>query len=338
MLADRTTLRVGGPADTWITCGTEDELVAEVLRADRDGVPVLLLGGGSNLLVSDEGFRGTVIEIATAGTEALDNGDEVRLTLAAGEPWDDVVSRVVAHGWTGIEALSGIPGLAGATPVQNVGAYGQDVSGVLVRVRALDRRTGEVRELAAGECGLGYRSSRFKRERGGWVVLSVTMDLGTSGSGRVRYPELARSLGVPVGGEAPVAAIRGSVLSLRTRKGMVVNVDDPDTWSAGSFFTNPVVPASVADALPSDCPRYPAEDGVKLSAAWLIQQAGCGPGFAVSPQARAAISSKHTLALTNRGGATAADLVELAREVRRRVERTFGIPLEPEPVLVGLTL
>ena len=338
VLADRTTLRVGGPADSWIIARTEDELVDAVRRADRDGTPVLLLGGGSNLLVADEGFGGIVVEIANRGTDAQVNGDTVRLALAAGEPWDDVVSSVVAHGWTGIEALSGIPGLAGATPVQNVGAYGQDVASVVVGVRALDRRSGQVRELTADDCSFGYRTSRFKRERDGWVVLSVTMDLGTSGMSRVRYPELARSLGVAVDAEAPVAAIRGAVLALRTRKGMVVDADDPDTWSAGSFFTNPIVPATVADALPSDCPRYPAAEGVKLSAAWLIQQSGCGPGFALSPESRAAISSKHTLALTNRGGATAADLVELAREVRRRVERTFGIPLEPEPVLVGLTL
>lgn len=337
-LAERTTLRVGGPASDWVVATTEDELVAAVRRCDADGVPVLLLGGGSNLLVADSGFAGTVIEIATAGVAAEPDGDLVRVTLAAGEPWDDIVSRAVSRGWSGIEALSGIPGRAGATPVQNVGAYGQDVSQVVTAVRALDRASGQVVELDRDGCGFGYRASAFKREAGRWVVLAVTMQLRTDGRGAVRYAELAQALGVPVGADADVGAIRGAVLALRARKGMVLSADDPDTWSAGSFFTNPVVTDATAAAIPADCPRYPADGGVKLSAAWLIENAGIAKGFAVSPGSRAAISGKHTLALSNRGGASAADVVDLARTVRDRVQSRFGIELAAEPVLVGLTL
>jgi len=337
-LADCTTLRVGGPADDWVVATTEDDLVAAVRAGDSTGTPLLLLGGGSNLVVADAGFAGTVVQVATRGVDAEPVDGGVRVTLAAGEPWDDVVSRAVARGWAGIEALSGIPGLAGATPVQNVGAYGQDVSQVISGVRALDRASGEVVELTAAQCGFGYRTSAFKREPARWVVLSVTMLLGDGGRGTVRYAELASALGVPVGGDADVTAIRGAVLSLRARKGMVLDAADHDTWSAGSFFTNPVVAADVAAGIPAECPRYPAEAGVKLSAAWLIEQAGIGRGYALAPDAPAAISGKHTLALTNRGRARADDLVALAREVRERVQARFGIVLVPEPVLVGLTL
>jgi UDP-N-acetylmuramate dehydrogenase len=338
VLADHTTLRVGGAASAWFVASTDDELVGEVRRCDQSGVPVLLVGGGSNLLVSDAGFPGAVIEVATTGVAATDLGDSVRVELAAGESWDDIVSRSVARGWTGIEALSGIPGRVGATPVQNVGAYGQDVSQVIASVRVLDRSSGEVRELDREGCGFGYRTSLFKREAGRWVVLSVSMVLGTSGRGVVRYRELAESLGVAVGDEVDVAAIRGATLALRARKGMVLDPGDHDTWSAGSFFTNPVVSPDVAAGIPPECPRYPAEDGVKLSAAWLIEHAGMTKGFALSESAPAAISHKHTLALTNRGGATAADLVDLARTIRDRVRDRFAIDLRPEPVLVGLTL
>lgn len=338
LLADHTTFRVGGPADAWITATTEADLVDAILRCERDNVPVLLVGGGSNLLVADDGFRGTVVEVAVPGVDAEDRGDSVSVTLAAGEVWDDVVSRAVARGWTGIEALSGIPGRVGATPVQNVGAYGQEIAQVVTSVRALDRSTATVTDLGVDECGFGYRTSRFKQERDRWVVLSVTMDLGVSGQGPVRYLELAQALGVEVGGQAPVGAIRGAVLGLRARKGMVVTPDDPDTWSAGSFFTNPIVSDETAAAIPAACPRYPAAAGVKLSAAWLIEQAGISRGFGLTDDAPAAISGKHTLALTNRGSARAADVVDLARVVRLQVQQAFGITLEPEPVLVGLSL
>ena len=336
-LAERTTLRVGGPAADWIVADSEDALVEAVLRCDRDGTPVLLLGGGSNLLVGDQGFPGTVVDVAGRGIEADEDGDAVRLTAQAGEPWDDLVSQVVAHGWVGLEALSGIPGRVGATPVQNVGAYGQEVADTIVAVRALDRSSGRVRDLTPAECGFGYRTSVFKREPGRWVVLAVTWSLATVGHGPVRYGDLAQALGVAVGEEAPVAAVRGAVLALRARKGMVVRPDDPDTWSAGSFFTNPVLAEAAAAALPPACPRYPSATGVKVSAAWLIEHAGIERGFAL-PGSRASISTKHTLALTNRGGATAAEVVDLAREVQQRVRSAFGIDLAPEPVLVGLTL
>jgi UDP-N-acetylmuramate dehydrogenase len=336
-LADHTTLRVGGPADDWILAETEDQLVEAVRACDRDGTPVLLVGGGSNLLVADEGFRGTVVEIATRGVEAQDHGDRVVLRLAAGETWDDIVSRAVARGWGGIEALSGIPGRVGATPVQNVGAYGAEIADVLVGVRVLDRATGQVADLGPQDCAFGYRTSAFKQQPGRWVVLEVTAQLRTSGQGVVRYAELARALGVAPQGRAPVAAIRGAVLSLRSRKGMVLAPDDPDTWSAGSFFTNPVLDEAAAAALPEACPRYPAPAGVKVSAAWLIEQAGIDKGYAL-PGSRAALSGKHTLALTNRGGATAAEIIALARAVRSAVQDRFAIDLVPEPVLVGLTL
>jgi UDP-N-acetylmuramate dehydrogenase len=336
-LAERTTLRVGGPSDAWVAATTEDQLVEAVRSCDREGTPVLLVGGGSNLLVADEGFRGTVVEVATRGLEAQDHGDRVVVRLAAGEPWDDIVSRAVARGWAGIEALSGIPGRVGATPVQNVGAYGAEIADVLVGVRALDRAAGEVTDLSAEDCAFGYRTSVFKRHPGRWVVLQVTLELATDGDGTVRYAELARALGVATGERAPVGAIRGAVLGLRSRKGMVLSADDPDTWSAGSFFTNPVLDEAAAAVLPAQCPRYPAADGVKVSAAWLIEHAGVERGYAL-PGSQAAISTKHTLALTNRGGATAAEVVDLARAVRAAVLDRFAIELAPEPVLVGLTL
>lgn len=338
-LAGRTTLRVGGPAADWVVVDDEEALTGQVIRCDAAGIPVLLLGGGSNLLVGDDGFPGTVIDIATTGVAVAESGDgRVRLTLAAGEVWDDVVARTVAQGWSGIEALSGIPGRVGATPIQNVGAYGQDVSQVIESVRVLDRLSGTVIDLVATDCGFGYRSSVFKAQPHRWVVLGITIVLQANGVGAVRYPELARELGVAVEATAPVGAVRAAVLALRSRKGMVLAADDPDTWSAGSFFTNPVLGPAEAAALPSACPRFPSDHGTKVSAAWLIEHAGMGPGFALAPDAPAAISGRHALALTNRGTATASDILALAREVRRRVEATFGVELTPEPTLVGCSL
>lgn len=339
ILAEHTTLRVGGAADSWVVAGSDADLCDVVRQCDAEGVPVLLLGGGSNLLVSDDGFRGQVVQVATRGRDVPEEtADSVLIRLAAGEVWDDVVAWTVSRGLAGIEALSGIPGLVGATPVQNVGAYGQDVGQVIVRVEALDRSTGEVVAISGADCGFGYRTSRFKAEPDRWVILGVTMRLGTSDTGRIAYPELARELDVAVGAPAPVPAIRDAVLRLRGRKGMVLVGHDHDTWSAGSFFTNPIVSAHMAAAVPEDCPRYPADSGVKLSAAWLIAHAGIEPGFGLRPDAPARISGRHTLALTNRGGATAEDLLELARAVRDRVRDTFGITLEPEPRLVNCSL
>jgi UDP-N-acetylmuramate dehydrogenase len=329
-----TTLRVGGPADDWVTAQDEAQALECVRAADAAATPILVIGGGSNLLVSDDGFRGTALEVAWAGRTIDLAGDDVLLSLAAGEAWDDVVAQCVAEGWAGIEGLSGIPGRAGATPIQNVGAYGQDVSQVTHSVRVLDRRSGEVATIGADDCGFGYRTSAFKREPGRWLVLEVHLRLQCSSSGIVRYAELARALGVEVGDEAPIAAIRDAVLALRAAKGMVLDDADHDTWSAGSFFTNPVVAEDVAALLPVTCPRYPAASGVKVSAAWLIEHSGVSKGFRIDPGSGAAISSKHTLALVNAGGARARDLLALAAAVRERVHTAFGIDLHIEPTVI----
>lgn len=334
-LAELTTFRIGGPIGTLVVAATELDLIEAVRTADSAGAPVLLIGGGSNLLCSDSGFAGTVIAIRTRGIDVVETGTAVRLTIAAGESWDALVVRAVGHGWSGIEALSGIPGLVGATPVQNVGAYGQDISQVIREVRAWDRVSSSLVTLTSGMCEFGYRSSLFKREPGRYVVLEVVIELTTGNRGAVEYSQLARQLDVNVGDEVPLARIREAVLALRREKGMVLDDDDTDTWSAGSFFTNPIVDNVSAATVPSECPRYPSESGVKLSAAWLIENAGIERGFRVSDAARARVSTKHTLALTNTGGATAAEIRELADVIRRRVLEVFGIELVPEPQSAG---
>jgi UDP-N-acetylmuramate dehydrogenase len=338
-LRDLTTLRVGGPADDLVTAGTEAELVEAVSRADADGTPLLVLAGGSNVVVSDEGFRGTVVLVATRGVdEATDACSGATVTVAAGEPWDDVVATAVGKGWVGIEALSGIPGSTGATPIQNVGAYGQEVAQTVAQVRTWDREEGRLRTFAAADCGFGYRTSRFKAEPGRYVVLDVTFQLPTGDLGApVGYAELARTLGIEVGARAPMTEVRDAVLALRRTKGMVLDPADHDTWSAGSFFTNPLV--SPGD-LPEGAPAWPQPDDpegsrVKTSAAWLIERAGYAKGYGAG---RARLSTKHTLALTNRGDATAADLLALAAEIRDGVRERFGIDLVNEPVLVGCAL
>jgi UDP-N-acetylmuramate dehydrogenase len=319
---------------------TAEELVAAVRNADAAGEPVLLLGGGSNLLVADAGFPGTVVRIATEGLVVRRAGSDVLLQVAAGAPWDALVDRAMAEGWSGLEALSGIPGSVGATPIQNVGAYGAEVAQLLAGLTVLDRRTGRVATMAPTEAGFGYRTSVLKRTPDRWVVLDVSFRLRVDpASAPIRYAELAARLDVPVGARAPAGDVRAAVLALRRGKGMVLDASDHDTWSAGSFFTNPVLPADRATALPDAAPRFAQPDGtVKTSAAWLITQAGFDRGFAVRPGAPASLSTKHALALTNRGGAGAEDLLELARVVRDRVAERFGIVLEPEPVLVGCTL
>lgn len=336
--ADHTTLRVGGSAAAWVVARDEDAVVAEVTRADAAGEIVWVVGGGSNLLVSDDGVGGRVVEVATAGIEPSVSDDAVTVQVAAGEAWDDLVHLAVDEGWAGIEAMSGIPGRVGATPVQNVGAYGQEVSGVLRDLHALDRRTGEVVTLTREQCGFGYRRSALKADPSRWVVLSVTLRLQRAQAGTVRYAELARTLGVDLHGSAAIAAIRDAVLHLRRAKGMVLDEADCDTWSAGSFFTNPVVPEVVASTISEECPRYPSDAGTKLSAAWLIERAGVHRGFSLTTPPRAGVSSKHTLALTNRGTASASDLLDLARHIRRRVDEAFGIRLEPEVRLLGCAL
>jgi UDP-N-acetylmuramate dehydrogenase len=340
LLRDHTTLRLGGPARDWVEATTEREVVDAVRRLDAAGEPVLVLAGGSNLVVADEGFDGTVVKVATSGI-APDSDDPddlaclgaVTVTVAAGETWDALVARAVDAGWVGIEALSGIPGSVGATPIQNVGAYGQEVSETLASVRTWDREQGRLRTFAAADCGFGYRTSRFKEEPGRFVVLDVTFLLKQGSLGApVRYAELAATLGVEQGERAPLADVRAAVLKLRSGKGMVLDPEDHDTWSAGSFFTNPVVDAA---EVPEGAPAWPQEGGVKVSAAWLIERAGFDKGYGGG---RLRLSTKHTLALTNRGGATTGELLALAREIRDGVEARFGIRLVNEPVLVGCTL
>ncbi|MCU1673588.1 MAG: UDP-N-acetylmuramate dehydrogenase [Frankiales bacterium] len=325
-LAPLTTLRLGGPAQTLVTAYDEDEVVEAVRSAPG---PLLVLGGGSNVVLPDEGFAGTVVRVAARGLGVRRDGDQVLVDASAGEDWDALVASTVADGLAGFECLSGIPGLVGGTPVQNVGAYGQDVAQTTVQVRAYDRGTDQVVELT--NLGFAYRWSRFKAELDRFVVLGVTYRLRDDPlGGPVRYPELARSLGVEVGAQVPLADVRDAVLALRRSKGMVLDAADPDTRSAGSFFTNPLLdPADV----PAGAPAYPEPDGrVKVSAAWLIEQAGFGKGAFDGP---VGISSKHTLALVNRGGGTTADLLRVARAVRDGVRERFGVDLVPEPVLVA---
>ncbi len=341
LLGDHTTLRLGGPAGRWVTATTEAELIAAVAAADDAGEPVLVLGGGSNVVVADHGFPGVVVEVATTGVVPdVEDGAAcggVMVTVAAGENWDALVATAVARGWVGVEALSGIPGAVGATPIQNVGAYGQEVSQTVASVRAWDRLLGRVHTFANDDCGFGYRHSRFKADPGRYVVLDVTFQLAQGALGTpVGYAELARTLGVEVGERAPLAEVRAAVLGLRSGKGMVLDPGDHDTWSAGSFFTNPVVDAA---AVPEGAPTWPQPDGlVKTSAAWLIEHAGFSKGHGLDRGAPVSLSTKHTLALTNRGGASTADLLALAREIRDGVETAYGIRLVNEPVLVGCEL
>ncbi|MGV8910500.1 MAG: UDP-N-acetylmuramate dehydrogenase [Propionicimonas sp.] len=339
-LAAHTTLRVGGPARTWLEPETEAELIDLVEAADAAGEPLLILGGGSNVLVADAGFEGTVIHtgrLRGIHTEDVAACSGAFINVAAGVPWDDFVAETISRRQVGIEALSGIPGLVGATPIQNVGAYGQDVGQTIARVRVHDRLVHRIVTRSAIECHFGYRSSLFKAIPNRFVVLSVSFQfrLGPL-SEPVRYAELARTLGVEPGARAPLGEVRQAVLELRRGKGMVLNADDHDTWSAGSFFTNPLVTTGVAASLPAEAPRFPQQDGqVKTSAAWLIEHAGFSRGYG---SGLARLSTKHALALTNRGGASAADLIELARQVRDGVEQAYGIRLLAEPVLIGATL
>ena len=343
-LSSLTTLRVGGPAGRFVVANSTDQLVDVVSRADADGTPVLLVGGGSNLVVDDSGFDGLVVQIATRGItqESVDYCGGAELKVAAGEPWDGFVAEAVRSGWIGIEALSGIPGSTGATPVQNVGAYGQEVASSVATVRTWDRAERRIRTLAGAECDFGYRDSLFKRERfrrgPRYVVLEVGFQLVVADrSEPVKYAELARTLGVVIGDRVPLADVRTAVLGLRRGKGMVLDDADHDTWSAGSFFTNPLLPAEDAARLPVEAPRWPAADGrVKTSAAWLIDHAGYAKGYGLPGPA--SLSSKHTLALTNRGSATAADVLALAREVRDGVQAAFGVVLVAEPELVNCAL
>lgn len=400
-LASLTTLRVGGVPARLVAPADEAALVQAALEVWSSDEPWLLLGGGSNTVAADVGFDGTVIHVITRGIEVLDAGPDadsgpvadavpdadaapvvdtdaapagrpVRIRVQAGEPWDDLVARTVANGWAGIEALSGIPGTSGAAPVQNIGAYGQELASSLVAIDFLDYETGEVEHLVAAELSLGYRTSVLKQGRRG-VVLAIELELrdmtstaevlGSALGQPVSYPQLAAALGVQLGDRVPLDELRRSVLGLRAGKGMVLDPADTDTFSAGSFFTNPIVTESFARTLPETAPRWkqaeidlpdrviPLDEyagvgpipgaevlrTVKLSAAWLIENAGIHRGFRL-PGSAAAISSKHTLAITNTGGATADEIGQLARYVQQRVQSDFGVILQPEPVFVGFSL
>jgi UDP-N-acetylmuramate dehydrogenase len=376
LLAGYTTLGLGGPAREFISAGTEQDVIDAVRSADEAGRPVLILGGGSNLVISDAGFPGTVIHVDTRGLRSAAAGDgAVDVAVAAGEDWDDVVAAAVADGLAGLEPLSGIPGRAGATPIQNVGAYGREVAEVITQVRVYDRQEHQVSTVQNEWCSFSYRSSLFKSGRpeslipwpggargraagqgaagqpwaGGqarFVVLDVTFRLARQPlSAPVRYAELAAELGIGMGEQAGVGEVRAAVLKIRSRKGMVLNPGDPDTRSAGSFFTNPVlsagelatVEAAAAARGSGRVPRYDAGDGLlKVPAAWLIEHAGFAKGYGAPGPAR--VSSKHTLALVNAGSATTADLLALAREIVAGVHARFGVTLTPEPILVGVTL
>lgn len=340
-LAQHTTLRVGGPATEWVVATTETELIQAVSSADAAGMPVLVLGGGSNLVVADAGFDGRVVQVATRGVHAdSDHPDDigclgaVTVTVAAGEPWDEFVAHCVEHQWTGLETMSGIPGLVGATPIQNVGAYGQEVATTIARVRTWDRHEHTQRTFMAADCGFDYRTSRFKTGPDRYLILEVTFLLrqGTH-STPIAYTQLADHLGVKEGQRVPLPQVRQAVLQLRRSKGMVLDEADHDTWSAGSFFTNPIIDPAL---LPEDAPAWPQPDGrVKTSAAWLIEQAGFSRGYGAGA---VQLSSRHTLAITNRGRGTAAEVMALARELRAGVQQRFGIDLVNEPVLVGCSL
>ena len=334
-LAPLTTLRLGGPARRLVTVYDEASLL-EVLRQG----PATVLGGGSNVVLPDAGIDGTVVRIALHGLAATTVGDRVLLTVAAGEDWEVLVAYAVSEGLAGLEALSGIPGSVGASPVQNIGAYGADVAQTVHTVRAYDRTADAVVDLTAADCAFAYRTSVFKAEPERWVVLSVVFALQAGAlSAPVRYAELARTLGVALGDRAPLAGVREAVLGLRRGKGMVLDAADPDTRSVGSFFTNPRLSAQAFAALRErvpDVPSWAEADGrVKVPAAWLIERAGYGRGYGLGP---VGISSKHTLALVHRGGGTSADLLTLAREVRDGVRARFGVELVNEPVLVGAVL
>lgn len=370
-LSQLTTLRTGGEPARLIEARTADELIDALREAWAVGEPWFVLGGGSNLFVGDEPFDGTVIRLRTSGIEELPGSrpETVRLRVQAGHDWDALVAETVQRGYAGVEAMSGIPGTVGAAPVQNVGAYGQEIVQTLVEVELIDEATGEVSTVPASELGLGFRTSVLKQHYGSVpersaVILSVTLELERVGTDErpIAGEQLRGALGLEAGQAVSLRWIRDHVLATRARKGMVLDAEDPDTWSAGSFFQNAIVSEAFARTLPAACPKWPmgpaldpvtviplaAFDGilppppvenrqVKVSAAWLIENAGLSRGFRF-PRSRAGLSTKHTLALTNRGEATAAEIAQLARFVQQRVQSEFGLLLQPEPVLVNVEL
>jgi UDP-N-acetylmuramate dehydrogenase len=337
-LAPYTTFQIGGPARWFAEAASEDDIAAGVSFATERCLPLFILGGGSNLLVSDAGFHGLVLRIALQGIASTHKNDQFIVSAAAGEDWDGLVAYAVAANAAGVECLSGIPGTVGGTPVQNVGAYGQEVSQTIVTVRAFDRKTLRFMDLPAADCGFSYRRSIFnstQRER--YVVSRVDYSLRKDAPANIVYADLTRYFATRNGAAPTLAEVREAVRSIRAQKGMLLVPGDADCRSAGSFFKNPVVPVTVLDSLAEELgiekrniPAYPARDGeVKLSAAWLIERAGYQKGYALG---KAGISSRHTLALINRGGASAAEVTTLRDRVTDTIASRFGIRLEPEPV------
>jgi len=338
-LAPFTTLELGGPARHFVDAADEGAVVEALRWADGRKLPVVILGGGSNMVVSDAGFDGLVVRIATRGVRFETSGGEATVTAAAGEPWDALVAEAVGRGLGGVECLSGIPGLVGATPIQNVGAYGQEVAETIRVVRVLERGSGQMRALSPEECGFGYRESSFKRDPARFVVLAVTFGLRPGAAPALRYRELAESLAADA--HPTLAAARATVLALRAKKSMLVIAGDPNRRSVGSFFMNPILEATQAEAVAARAgedgarmPRWPASDGrVKLSAGWLIERAGVTKGLRRGP---VGVSSAHALALVHHGGGTTDALIALAQEIREAVRTRFGVTLVPEPTFVGV--
>ena len=336
-LAPFTSIGVGGPARWFVRATEADEVATAVGWARERGVPLFVLGGGSNIVVADSGFQGLVIQVALSGFTASGEGRDTLITASAGEEWDAFVRATVERGLAGLECLSGIPGLVGGTPIQNVGAYGQEVADTIERLTVYDRGAAASRILSAADCGFAYRSSRFKgADAGRFIVCDVTFRL-SPGRPRPEYPDLLEELARAGVDEPAVADVRAAVLAVRRRKGMVIDAADPDTRSVGSFFMNPVVDSAtreqIAGAAGSRPPAFALDDGrVKVPAAWLIERSGFARGHDDGP---VGISTKHTLAIVNRGGATARDVLRLAARVKRQVAGRFGVALRPEPVFVG---
>lgn len=331
-LADHTTFRVGGEASEFFTASSERELIDLVSEADSNSIPVLVLGGGSNILVADSGFSGRVIKVGTKGIdEASDACSGGFITVQAGEDWDGFVRWAIGRGFVGLETLAGIPGTVGAAPIQNIGAYGHEISEVIARVRVFDRTEKRSKTLALADCRFGYRTSLFKEESDRYLILDLAFQMKNGElSLPIQYQELADHLGVALGDRAPLSDVRDAVVAIRKRKGMILDPVDRDTYSAGSFFTNPIVDLSTA---PADAPKWKVSgERVKVSAAWLIENSGIGKGMG---KGGAAISSKHVLALTNRDGASASEIYQLAQECKAAVKEKFGIELESEVRLFG---
>ncbi|TRZ57832.1 MAG: UDP-N-acetylmuramate dehydrogenase [Streptomycetaceae bacterium] len=335
-LSKYTSFRVGGPATKIVQVSTQAQIIAAI--EDAGDTPILIMGGGTNVLIADKGFEGTVIRISNNSVQSeVDACSGATLTIGAGEDWDSFVQTTITSGFAGLETLSGIPGTVGASPIQNIGAYGHEVSEFVTQVRSYDRQEKALKTFTNSECQFSYRNSYFKAHPGRYVVLDVQFQLRRGEfSDPITYLELAKKLGVELGDKASVIATREAVLQLRASKGMLLTADDHDSWSAGSFFTNPIISQQIADTLPNAAPKWPLNDGrVKISAAWLIENAGIHKGDEVGG---ARISTKHVLALTNSGDATASDIAELAKRARNQVREIFGISLEAEVNLVGIEI